>query len=103
MHGVLGWIIFKVLYRVTGRVERCIMGTLLTLGSLVTSETPTYSIFRIYTHIRWLLDNNYHEDGMIVITMRHGGRDVTSEVARDEYREIKRNILIQRSEGERSY
>jgi hypothetical protein len=40
---------------------------------------------------------------MIVIAMLHGGGDVTSPVARDEYREIKRNILIQRSEGERSY
>lgn len=28
---------------------------------------------------------------------------MTSEIARDEYREIKRNILIQRTEGERSY
>jgi len=40
---------------------------------------------------------------MIVIAMLHGGGDVSSPVARDEYREIKRNILIQRSEGERSY
>jgi hypothetical protein len=40
---------------------------------------------------------------MIVIAMLHGGGDVTSEIARDEYREIKRNILIQRTEGERGY
>lgn len=40
---------------------------------------------------------------MIVIAMLHGGGDVTSEIARVEYREIKRNILIQRAEGERSY
>ena len=40
---------------------------------------------------------------MIVIAMLHGGGDVTSEIAREEYREIKRNILIQRTEGERSY
>src|ERR1700685_2705492 len=40
---------------------------------------------------------------MIVIAMLHGGGDVTSEVARDECREIKRNILIQRTEGERTY
>jgi hypothetical protein len=40
---------------------------------------------------------------MIVIAMLHGGGDVTSEVARDEYREIKRNILVQRTEGERTY
>lgn len=52
---------------------------------------------------RWLLDNDHDEDGMIVIAMLHGGGDVTSEIARDEYREIKRNILIQRAEGERSY
>jgi len=50
-----------------------------------------------------LLDNDHDEDGMIVIAMLHGGGDVTSEIARDEYREIKRNILIQRTEGERSY
>jgi Sugar (and other) transporter len=39
---------------------------------------------------------------MIVIAMLHGG-DVSSPIARDEYREIKRNILIERAEGERSY
>ena len=52
---------------------------------------------------RWLLDNDHDEDGMIVIAMLHGGGDVTSPTARDEYREIKRSILIQRAEGERSY
>jgi len=71
---------------------QCVMGALLALGALIISETP-----------RWLLDNDHDEDGMIVIAMLHGGGDVTSHIAREEYREIKKNILIQRTEGERTY
>jgi MFS family permease len=71
---------------------QCLIGAFLALGALIISETP-----------RWLLDNDHDEDGMIVIAMLHGGGDVTSPIARDEYREIKKNILIQRTEGERSY
>ncbi|KAJ5470851.1 Mitochondrial substrate/solute carrier [Penicillium desertorum] len=56
---------------------QCIMGALLGLGSLVICESP-----------RWLLDNDHDEEGM---------------VARQEYREIKMNVLVQRQEGERSY
>jgi hypothetical protein len=79
------------------------MGALLALGSLVISETPRSNSFGTLLMGRWLLDNDHDEDGMIVIAMLHGGGDVTSPVARDEYREIKRNILIQRTEGERTY
>jgi hypothetical protein len=82
---------------------QCVMGALLALGSLVISETPRYYSFVTLLMGRWLLDNDHDEDGMIVIAMLHGGGDVTSPVARDEYREIKRNILIQRTEGERTY
>jgi hypothetical protein len=51
---------------------------------------------------RWLLDHDHDKDGMIVIAMLHGG-DVSSPIARDEYRDIKMNILRERAEGERSY
>lgn len=33
----------------------------------------------------------------------HGGGDVHNERAREEFREIKMNVLLQRAEGERSY
>jgi len=66
-------------------------------------RNPEVSLPSDVTNGRWLLDNDHDEDGMIVIAMLHGGGDVTSPVARDEYREIKRNILIQRTEGERTY
>ena len=79
------------------------MGALLALGALIISETPRYSYVARVSDDRWLLDNDHDEDGMIAIAMLHGGGDVTSPIARDEYREIKRNILIQREEGERSY
>lgn len=71
---------------------QCIMGTLLAVGSLAISESP-----------RWLLDNDYDEEGMIVLANLHGGGDIYNERARDEYREIKENVLVMRSEGERSY
>ncbi|CUS11497.1 unnamed protein product [Tuber aestivum] len=71
---------------------QCIMGTLLAVGSLVISESP-----------RWLLDNDHDEEGMIVLANLHGGGDIHNERARDEFREIKGNVLIMRAEGERSY
>ena len=52
---------------------------------------------------RWLLDNDHDEDGMIVLAKLHGDEDITSHIAREEYREIKRNIPAQRAEGQRSY
>jgi hypothetical protein len=83
---------------------QCLMGTLLALGSLIISETPRCPP---YIKVFWLGDgywtNDHDEDGMIVIAMLHGRGGVMSSVAREEYREIKRNILIQRMEGERSY
>jgi MFS family permease len=83
---------------------QCLMGAMLALGSLIILETPRHiRCFPFISNERWLLDNDHDEDGMRVIAMLHGGGDVTSPIARDEYREIKRNIIIQRAEGQRSY
>jgi len=71
---------------------QCIMGALLGLGSLIIVESP-----------RWLLDNDHDEEGMVVIANLYGGGDIHNTKARDEYREIKMNVLLQRQEGERSY
>ncbi|KAF2755360.1 hypothetical protein EJ05DRAFT_99315 [Pseudovirgaria hyperparasitica] len=71
---------------------QCIMGGLLALGSLVICESP-----------RWLLDNDFDEEGIVVIANLYGKGDIHNPKARDEYREIKMNVLLQRQEGERSY
>ncbi|KAF1970177.1 high affinity glucose transporter [Bimuria novae-zelandiae CBS 107.79] len=71
---------------------QCIMGSLLAAGSLLICETP-----------RWLLDNDHDEEGIVVIANLYGKGDIHNQKARDEYREIKMNVLLQRQEGERSY
>ncbi|RYO80767.1 hypothetical protein DL764_009856 [Monosporascus ibericus] len=71
---------------------QCVMGALLGLGSLIIVESP-----------RWLLDNDHDEEGIVVIANLYGGGDIHNPKARDEYREIKMNVLLQRMEGERSY
>ncbi|KAJ9198505.1 hypothetical protein DTO166G4_3420 [Paecilomyces variotii] len=71
---------------------QCIMGALLGFGSLIICESP-----------RWLLDNDHDEEGMVVIANLYGGGDLHNDKARQEYREIKMNVLLQRQEGERSY
>ncbi|KAI0485668.1 sugar transporter STL1 [Xylaria cf. heliscus] len=71
---------------------QCVMGALLGLGSLIIVESP-----------RWLLDNDHDEEGIVVIANLYGGGDIHNAKARDEYREIKMNVLLQRMEGERSY
>ncbi|KAJ5476950.1 Mitochondrial substrate/solute carrier [Penicillium diatomitis] len=71
---------------------QCIMGALLGLGSLIICESP-----------RWLLDNDHDEEGMVVIANLYGEGDIHNDKARQEYREIKMNVLLQRQEGERSY
>ena len=68
------------------------MGGLLAVGSFLIVESP-----------RWLLDNDYDEEGIVVIANLYGKGDIHSPKARDEYREIKMNVLLQRQEGERSY
>jgi hypothetical protein len=52
---------------------------------------------------RWLLDNDHDEEGIVVIANLYGKGDIHNPKAREEYREIKMNVLIQRQEGERSY
>ena len=68
------------------------MGGLLAVGSFLIVESP-----------RWLLDNDHDEEGIVVIANLYGKGDIHSTNARDEYREIKMNVLLQRQEGERSY
>jgi hypothetical protein len=69
-----------------------VMGTLLAVGSFLIVESP-----------RWLLDNDHDEEGIVVIANLYGKGDIHNPKARDEYREIKMNVLLQRQEGERSY
>ncbi|KAI9823105.1 MAG: hypothetical protein M1826_000256 [Phylliscum demangeonii] len=71
---------------------QCFMGALLALGSLVICESP-----------RWLLDNDHDDEGIVVIANLYGGGDVLHPKARDEFREIKMGVLLQRTTGERSY
>ncbi|KAH7370752.1 hypothetical protein BKA65DRAFT_522361 [Rhexocercosporidium sp. MPI-PUGE-AT-0058] len=71
---------------------QCVMGALLGLGSLVIVESP-----------RWLLDNDHDEEGIVVIANLYGGGDIHNAKARDEYREIKMDVLLSRQEGEKSY
>ncbi|KAF1982182.1 hypothetical protein K402DRAFT_340926, partial [Aulographum hederae CBS 113979] len=69
-----------------------VMGSLLAVGSVLICESP-----------RWLLDNDHDEEGIVVIANLYGKGDIHNPKARDEYREIKMNVLLQRQEGERSY
>ncbi|KND94385.1 High-affinity glucose transporter [Tolypocladium ophioglossoides CBS 100239] len=71
---------------------QCVMGALLGLGSLIIVESP-----------RWLLDNDHDEEGMVVIANLYGGGDIHNPKAREEYREIKMSVLLERQEGERTY
>jgi MFS family permease len=90
-------------------VMQCVMGSLLGLGSLIIVESPRYVLlicsvsFLGLIWIRWLLDNDHNEEGMVVIANLYGGGDIHNSKAREEYREIKLNVLLQRQEGERSY
>lgn len=70
-----------------------LVGFLLYLGSFIIVETP-----------RWLLDHNHDIEGMVVISDLYADGDVEDEVAINEFRNIKENVLIARVEGgERSY
>ncbi|PHH49200.1 Sugar transport protein 12 [Ceratocystis fimbriata CBS 114723] len=73
-------------------VMQCVMGALLGLGSLIIVESP-----------RWLLDNDHDEEGIVVIANLYGGGDIQNAKAVEEFRQIKKDVLIQRQEGERSY
>ena len=63
------------------------------------TENDRYAL----TCYRWLLDNDHDEEGIVVIANLYGKGDIHNPKARDEYREIKMNVLLQRQEGERSY
>jgi len=54
-------------------------------------------------YTRWLLDNDHDEEGIVVIANLYGGGDIHNAKARDEYREIKMDVLLSRQEGEKSY
>jgi len=69
-----------------------VMGSLLAVGSLIIVESP-----------RWLLDNDHDEEGIVVIANLYGGGDIHNAKARDEFREIKMDVLLQRAEGEKTY
>lgn len=71
---------------------QCVMGALLFAGSFIIVETP-----------RWLLDNDYDDEGMEVIANLHGGGDIYHPAARREFRDIKEAVLLERLEGERTY
>lgn len=71
---------------------QCVMGGLLAVGSLIIPESP-----------RWLLDHDHDEQGIVNIANLYGGGDIQSLRARDEYREIKLDVFLQRAEGERTY
>ncbi|KAI5818995.1 general substrate transporter [Pyronema omphalodes] len=71
---------------------QCVMGCMLALGALFIAESP-----------RWLLDNDHDEEGIVVIANLRSGGDVLDERAREEFREIKMGVLLQRAEGEKSY
>ncbi|KAK7948274.1 uncharacterized protein PG986_009160 [Apiospora aurea] len=71
---------------------QCIMGALLGFGSLVIVESP-----------RWLLDHDHDEEGIVVIANLYGAGDIHNPKAREEFREIKMDVLLQRMEGERTY
>lgn len=98
---------------------QCVMGGLLGLGSLIIVESPRYvSYISLFFHYpircsrllinltplsRWLLDNDHDEEGIIVIANLYGGGDIHDAKARDEFRNIKMDVLLQRQEGERTY
>lgn len=93
---------------------QCIMGALLGLGSLIIVESPRlvqplffsymFSVRSLSNEVcRWLLDNDHDEEGIVVIANLYGGGDIHNSKAREEFRDIKMDVLIQRQEGERSY
>lgn len=49
------------------------------------------------------MDNDHDEEGIVVIANLYGGGDIHNPKAREEYREIKMDVLLQRQEGEKSY
>lgn len=71
---------------------QCVMGLLLFAGSFIIVETP-----------RWLLDNDYDAEGMLVISNLHGDGDSEHPEAIQEFKDIKEAVLEERLQGDRSY
>jgi sugar porter (SP) family MFS transporter len=86
---------------------QCVMGALLGVGSLIIVESPRYVVATSPSQYaktdRWLLDNDHDEEGIVVIANLYGGGDIHDPKAREEYREIKMDVLLARQEGEKSY
>ncbi|KAL9097848.1 MAG: hypothetical protein Q9165_000174 [Trypethelium subeluteriae] len=88
MHGLHGK---KLMFEVLSSLNR--------RGELPIGSFPA----TLLTRPRWLLDNDHDEEGIVVIANLYGKGDIHNPKARDEYREIKMGVLLQRQEGERSY
>ena len=88
---------------------QCLMGTLLALGSLLISESPRYArklsewFSNAYNMWQMAVGQRSRRRGNPCVANLHGGGDVFNETAREEFRMIKMDVLLQRSEGERSY
>ena len=74
-------------------VIQCVMGFLLFVGSFLIVETP-----------RWLLGHDHDVEGLVVISDLYADGIIENELARYEFSQIKKSVLLQRLEGEkRSY
>lgn len=71
---------------------QCVIGGLLFLGSFIIVETP-----------RWLLDHDHDDEGMQVIANLHGGGDILHPASRQEFKEIKESVFLERMDGKRTY
>lgn len=71
---------------------QCVMGGLLIIGSFIISETP-----------RWLLAKDRDEEGIQVLANLHSHGDTTASKAKEEFREIKQAVIMERFEGEKSF
>ena len=49
------------------------------------------------------MDTDHDEEGILVIANLYGGGDIHNDKAKQEYRDIKMGVLLQRQEGERGY
>ncbi|GME93814.1 unnamed protein product [Ambrosiozyma monospora] len=69
-----------------------LFGAILFFGTFVLVESP-----------RWLLEHDHDAEGLVVLADLFSGGNVDSEVAKDEYRSIKEDVLLGRLEGSMSY
>lgn len=83
--------------------EDCLLLVVFSSASPLGSSSIYIETTTLTNNGRWLLDNDHDEEGIVVIANLYGKGDIHNPKARDEYREIKMNVLLQRQEGERSY